>query len=54
MGNIYKGVARAIKGQDYDHGEFPTIIDGVRGMNFIEKAVESHHKGNVWVTIEEV
>ena len=54
MGNIYKGVARAIKGQDYDHGEFPTIIDGVRGMNFIEKAVESHQKGNVWVTIEEV
>ena len=54
MGNIYKGVARAIKGQDYDHGEFPTIIDGVRGMNFIEKAVESHQNGNVWVTIEEV
>ncbi len=52
MGNIYKGVAKAIKKQDYDHGEFPTIIDGLRGMDFIEKAVESHQKGNVWVTIE--
>jgi predicted dehydrogenase len=53
MGNIYKGVAKAINQEEYDHGEFPTIIDGARGMNFIEKAVESHHKGNVWVEIEE-
>ena len=53
MGNIYKGVARAIAGESYDHGEFPTIIDGVRGMSFIEKAVESHKKGNIWVEIEE-
>jgi predicted dehydrogenase len=54
MGNIYKGVAKAINKEPYDHGEYPTIIDGVRGMNFIEKAVESHRKGNVWVNIEEV
>ncbi|MBT8259246.1 MAG: Gfo/Idh/MocA family oxidoreductase [Bacteroidia bacterium] len=53
MGNIYKGVARAISGEPYDHGEFPTIIDGVRGMSFIEKAVESHKSGNIWVDIEE-
>ena len=53
MGNIYKGVARAIAGESYDHGEFPTIIDGVRGMSFIEKAVESHKSGNTWVDIEE-
>jgi predicted dehydrogenase len=52
MGNIYKGVARAIRNEDYDHGEFPTIIDGLRGMDFIEKAVESHKKGNVWVEID--
>jgi predicted dehydrogenase len=52
MGNIYKGVAKAINQEKYDHGEFPTIIDGARGMNFIEKAVESHYKGNVWVEIE--
>ena len=54
MGNIYKGVARAIRGETYDHGEFPTIIDGARGVNFIEKAVESHKKGNVWIDIEDI
>ncbi|WP_438825604.1 Gfo/Idh/MocA family protein [Polaribacter sp. P097] len=51
MGNIYKGVAKAILKESYDSAEFPTIIDGVRGMSFIEKAVESHKKGNVWVDI---
>ena len=52
MGNIYKGVAKAINNEPYDHGEFPTIIDGARGMDFIEKAVESHQKGNVWVEMD--
>ena len=52
MGNIYKGVARAIRKEPYDHGEFPTIIDGARGMDFIEKAVESHQNGNVWVELD--
>lgn len=52
MGNIYKGVAKAIKGLPYNSGEFPTMKDGVRGMNFIEKTVESHQNGNVWVTID--
>lgn len=51
MGNIYKGVAKAINNEPYNSGEFPTIIDGTRGMNFIEKAVESHQKGNIWVEI---
>ena len=53
MGNIYHGVAKAIAKEPYDKAEFPTIIDGLRGMNFIEKAVESHHKGNVWVEVED-
>jgi predicted dehydrogenase len=52
MGNIYKGVAKAIRKEPYDHGEFPTIIDGARGMDFIEKAVESHQKGNVWLELD--
>lgn len=52
MGNIYKGVAKAIRGEAYNSGEFPTIIDGTRGMDFIEKAVDSHRKGNVWVTLD--
>lgn len=53
MGNIYKGVAKAIKKEPYDHGEFPTMTDGVRGMNFIERVVESHQKGNVWIKIND-
>lgn len=52
MGNIYKGVAKAIKKEPYDHAEFPTILDGVRGMNFIEKTVESHLNGNIWVNLD--
>jgi len=52
MGNIYKGIAKAIRNEPYDKGEFPTIIDGARGMNFIECAVASHQKGNVWVKLD--
>jgi len=51
MANIYKGVARAVRGETYNHGEFPTMIDGVRGMCFIEKVVESHTNGNIWTEI---
>ncbi|CAM1372814.1 Gfo/Idh/MocA family protein [Tenacibaculum xiamenense] len=52
MGNIYKGVARAINNEEYNVGEFPNLLEGLRGMNFIEKSVESHKRGNVWVSIE--
>jgi predicted dehydrogenase len=51
MGNIYYGVAKAIRKQIYDSGEYPTMKDGVRGMKFIEKCVESHKSGNVWLDI---
>lgn len=53
MANIYKGVARAVRGEKYNSGEFPTMHDGVRGMSFIEKSVASHLSGNVWLNIEE-
>ena len=52
MGNIYNGIAKAIKKEEFDSAEFPTINDGVRGMNFIEKTVESHQKGNVWIKLD--
>ncbi len=52
MANIYLGAAKAIRGEDYNDGEFPTMLDGVRGMNFIEATVESHKAGNTWVTLE--
>ncbi|MBL4663902.1 MAG: Gfo/Idh/MocA family oxidoreductase [Flavobacteriaceae bacterium] len=48
MGNIYKGMAKAIRGESYDPAEFPSMRDGVRGMHFIETAVASHQEGNVW------
>jgi len=52
MGNIYRGVAKAIKKEDYHKGEFPGLKDGVRGVNFIEKTVESHQNGNIWVKLD--
>jgi len=52
MANIYLGVARAIRGEVYNDGEFPTMLDGVRGMDFIERTVESHKNGNVWVDLD--
>ncbi|MEN8790394.1 MAG: Gfo/Idh/MocA family oxidoreductase [Flavobacteriaceae bacterium] len=52
MANIYLGAARAIRGEKYNNGEFPTIIDGVRGMNFIEATVNSHKGGNIWIDLE--
>lgn len=52
MANIYKGAARAIRGEQYNDGEFPTMEDGVRGMDFIESTVASHKSGNVWVDLK--
>ena len=52
MGNIYRGVARAIRGEKNEKGEFPTIEEGIRGMDFIEKAVKSNENGNIWLELE--
>ncbi len=52
MANIYLGAAKAIRGEKYNDGEFPTMEDGVRGMNFIEGTVASHKQGNVWVEMD--
>jgi len=52
MANIYLGAARAIRGEDFNDGEFPTMTDGVRGLNFIEATVESNKNGNTWVEME--
>lgn len=53
MGNIYYGVAMAIKDKTKHKGAYPKLDDGLRGMNFIEKTVDSHKKGNIWINIEE-
>ena len=52
MANIYLGVAKAIRGKKYNDGEFPTMEDGLRGMDFIEATVESNKKGNIWVKMK--
>lgn len=48
MGNIYHGVARAIRNESAEIAGYPGILQGLRGMDFIEKVVESHQQGNVW------
>ena len=55
--NIYCGAIEAIRrhidGNPMKTGEynFPTVYDGLRGMEFIYKAVESVDKGSVWVDL---
>jgi predicted dehydrogenase len=55
--NIYVGAIHAIRlhidGKPMSRAdyEFPTVHDGVRGMHFIHKAIESADGGAVWVTI---
>jgi len=51
MGNIYRGVARAINGLPVDPGAFPDIEAGVRGMRFVEAVLHSSRNGNTWAPI---
>ncbi|MDO7604020.1 MAG: Gfo/Idh/MocA family oxidoreductase [Flavobacteriaceae bacterium] len=51
MGNIYNGVAKALRNEVHDEGAFPTLHDGVRGMLFIEKVLDSNANGNTWVDL---
>mgnify|MGYP001462732057 CR=1 FL=1 len=52
---IYCGVVRAVRGHldgkpiNPSQYDFPTVDDGLRGMQFIDKAVESCNKGSTWV-----
>jgi predicted dehydrogenase len=52
MANIYLGVAKAIRGESHDSAEYPSMEDGVRGLNFVEATVASHKGGNIWVALE--
>ncbi len=51
LGNIYKGVAKSIRGEESFDGEFPTVEDGVRGMKFIKSVVESNSNNNSWIDL---
>jgi predicted dehydrogenase len=55
--NIYRNFAKCLQarlaGADPDplHTDFPTVSDGVRGMRFIEKVVESSGSAEKWITM---
>jgi len=51
LANIYKGVAKSIRGIKTYDGEYPGIEDGIRGMKFIESVVRSNQLGNQWVDL---
>jgi predicted dehydrogenase len=50
--NIYRmaiaDIRRVETGQQ-SIGGYPTVSDGLRGLNFVTKAVESSNRGSVWV-----
>jgi predicted dehydrogenase len=55
--NIYSEVALAIKAardgkQPPAECEFPTIVDGVKGVAFVEAAVKSSKANGAWVKLE--
>jgi hypothetical protein len=56
--NLYStfipALAKKIAGQDLneDDLDFPGAADGIRGVRYIEKCVESSNKGAVWVSLE--
>jgi predicted dehydrogenase len=52
LANIYKGVAKAIRGEDVKAGEYPTVHEGVRGMKFIHSVVTSNQTGNSWIKLD--
>jgi predicted dehydrogenase len=54
--NLYSEIARAIRaaregGKPDPAVMFPTVEDGLVGMEFVEAALESSRKGNVWVKL---
>jgi predicted dehydrogenase len=54
--NIYKlalADIRRVESGEKPQGGYPTVYDGLRGMLFITKAVESSQKGAAWVSLQD-
>lgn len=52
MANLYRNFSFAIRGEkDTELYDFPTVSDGVRGITFIEKVIESGQKNAAWVNL---
>ena len=50
--NLYKLIIadiRRVESGEKAVGGYPTVYDGLRGMQFVAKVVESSQKGAVWV-----
>lgn len=50
--NLYKMIIadiRRVEAGQKPEGGYPTVYDGLRGMQFVTKTVESSQKGSVWV-----
>ena len=54
--NIYRNFAYCVRARiegstvDPVYADFPTISDGVRGMRFIDKVIESGKSNKKWVS----
>lgn len=48
--NLYRAFARAIRNQEDLEDAFPTVIDGARGVRFIEAVIRSSDQGS-WVEL---
>jgi hypothetical protein len=52
--NVYIGVTEAIRAKYTGRkpgeleGDFPTVVDGARGIHFIEKTIESSKSKEKW------
>ncbi|MBI9070276.1 MAG: Gfo/Idh/MocA family oxidoreductase [Melioribacteraceae bacterium] len=51
IANIYSGAAKQIKGEEIISGEYPTVVDGVRGMKFIHNVVKSSSQNGEWIKL---
>ena len=52
--NLYKMIIadiRRVEEGNKPHGGYPTVYDGLRGMQFVTKAVESSRNGSIWVNL---
>ncbi|MEO0341245.1 MAG: Gfo/Idh/MocA family oxidoreductase, partial [Bacteroidota bacterium] len=56
FGNIYHNFAKCVQARlagtepDALHTDFPTVSDGVRGLQFIDKLIESNNSNQKWVS----
>ena len=53
--NIYKMTIadiRRVESGEKPLGGYPTVYDGLRGMLFVTKAVESSQKGSIWIDMQ--